>query len=212
MKSIFILMGAALLVAAGFGGGFAYRQRLAEQAKERNLRKPNRRVLYYVDPMHPGYKSDKPGIAPDCGMKLEPVYAGDPMADPTKAGLLNITAEKQQLIGVEYGQAELTSVSSTFRAVGKVTPDETRVVHVHPKIEGWIEQVYVDFMGARVEKGQPLLTIYSPEMLAAQQEYLLALQARDVLKASPLKEAAENSDSLIRASRMRLELWDLGPE
>ncbi len=210
MKSIYVLVGAAVLVAAGFGGGFAYRQWLAEQAKERGAKKPSRHVLYYVDPMHPGYKSDKPGIAPDCGMKLEAVYEGDPMADPTKAGLLNISTEKQQLIGVEYGQAELTSVASSFRAVGKVAQDETRIVRVHSKIAGWIEQVQADFMGARVEKGQPLLTIYSPEMLAAEQEYLLAIEARNVLKTSPLKEAAENSDSLIRASRMRLELWDLG--
>jgi RND family efflux transporter MFP subunit len=160
--------------------------------------------------MHPAYKSDRPGVAPDCGMKLEPVYEGDPMADPTKAGLLNITSEKQQLIGVEYGVVDMASTSSSFRAVGRVTQDETRVVRIHPKIEGWIEKVHVDFMGARVEQGQPLLTIYSPAMLAAQQEYLLAIQARNVLKESPLKEAAENSDSLIRASRMRLELWDVG--
>jgi RND family efflux transporter MFP subunit len=212
VKSFLILMGAAVLAAAGFAGGFAYRQRLQDQAKERSLHRPQRHILYYVDPMHPGYKSDRPGIAPDCGMKLEAVYEGDPAADPTKAGLLNITSEKQQLIGVEYGLVELASSSSSFRAVGKVMQDETRVVRIHSKIEGWIEQVHTDFMGARVEQGQPLLTIYSPAMLAAQQEYLLALQARDVLKASPLKEAAENTDSLIRASRMRLELWDLGRE
>src|SRR5579864_4674341 len=91
--------------------------------------------------MHPAYKSDKPGNAPDCGMKLEPVYEGDAEPDAAHSGLL---------------------------------------------------------------------TIYSPEMLAAQQDYLLALQARNILKSSPLAEAADNSDSLIRASRTRLQLWDLG--
>src|SRR5579864_480731 len=160
--------------------------------------------------MHPAYKSDKPGNAPDCGMKLEPVYEGDADADPAHAGLLNISAEKQQLIGVEYGQVAWTSSSSSFRASGKVAQDETRVIRLHPKVQGWIEQVFVDFVGARVEKGDRLLTIYSPEMLAAQQDYLLALQARSILKSSPLAEAADNSDSLIRASRTRLELWDLG--
>jgi RND family efflux transporter MFP subunit len=210
VKSVLILMAAAVLAAAGFVGGFAYRQRLADQAKQKSLARPQRHILYYVDPMHPAYKSDRPGVAPDCGMKLEPVYEGDPTADPTKAGLLNITSERQQLIGVEYGVVDMASTSSSFRAVGRVTQDETRVVRIHPKIEGWIEKVHVDFMGARVEQGQPLLTIYSPAMLAAQQEYLLAIQARNVLKESPLKEAAENSDSLIRASRMRLELWDVG--
>jgi membrane fusion protein, copper/silver efflux system len=207
MKSVFILIGVALLVAASFAGGFIYRQRVTEPAAHSKLQ---RKILYYVDPMHPAYKSDKPGIAPDCGMKLEPVYEGDAVSDPAHAGHLKVSAEKQQLIGVEYGEATMTAVTSSFRAVGKVAQDETRVVRIHSKIAGWIEQVRVDFNGARVEKGQPLLTIYSPEMLAAQQEYLLALRARDILKTSPLKEAAENSDSLIRASRMRLELWDLG--
>ena len=138
------------------------------------------------------------------------MYEGDPATDPTKAGLLKVSAEKQQLIGVEYGTVELASSSSSFQAVGKVAQDETRVVRIHSKVEGWIEQVHADFTGARVEKGQPLLTIYSPEMLATQQEYLLALQAREILKVSSLKEAGENSDSLIRAASTRLELWDFG--
>ena len=207
MKAIFVAVGAAILAAAGFLGGIAYRapRAQASAAKER-------RILYYVDPMHPAYKSDKPGIAPDCGMKLEPVYEGGGNPEPGSAhsGMLNISDKKQQLIGVEYGQAEWTSSSSSFRASGKVAQDETRVIRLHPKVQGWIEQVFVDFVGARVEKGDRLMTIYSPEMLAAQQDYLLALQARNILKNSPLAEAAGNSDSLIRASRTRLELLDLG--
>ena len=205
MKSIVIVAGA--LVLAGIGGVFVYRGRVA-LAKSGAHAESRRRILYYVDPMHPGYKSDQPGVAPDCGMTLVPVYADD--AAP-QAGRLEISPEKQQLIGVEFGQAELTQLASSFHANGKVAQDETRVVRVHSKIEGWIEQVHVDFTGARVEKGEPLLTVYSPEMLASEQEYLLALHARDILRASPLKEAAENSDSLIRASRTRLELWDFGP-
>ena len=208
MKSILVLVGGTVLAVAGFIGGIAYRAQHVEASNRRDPQK-ERRILYYVDPMHPDYKSDKPGIAPDCGMKLEPVYEGDAQRD-SGAAMLNISAEKQQLIGVAYGEVEWNSSSSSFRASGKVAQDETRVVRLHPKVQGWIEQVFVDFIGARVEKGDRLMTIYSPEMLAAQQDYLLALQARNILKSSPLKEAAENSDSLIRASRIRLELWDLG--
>src|SRR5581483_2170258 len=114
-----------------------------------------KKILYWVDPMHPAYKSDKPGIAPDCGMKLEPVYAdGQAASDTRDASLLNVSPEQQRLIGVEYGQAELVSASNSFRAVGKIAQDETRVVRVHSKIEGWIEQVFLDFTGAQVEKGQ----------------------------------------------------------
>lgn len=212
MKAILVLIGIGVVATAGFVGGFAYRARpTVVQAAARSVApaKVQRRILYWVDPMHPAYKSDKPGIAPDCGMTLVPVYEDGGAADESHAGQLKISTEKQQLIGVTYGQAEWASASSSFRAVGKVALDETHVVRVHPKVEGWIEQVFADFMGAPVDKGQRLLTIYSPEMLAAEQDYLLALQARNILKNSPLPEAAENSDSLIRASRMRLELWDL---
>lgn len=208
MKFIFVLSGGALLAAAAFVGGIAYRAPQAEVSKPSGVQK-ERRILYYVDPMHPAYKSEKPGTAPDCGMKLEPVYETDAPRDAAGVRMLNISAEKQQLIGVEFGQVEWASSSSSFRASGKVVQDETRVIRLHPKVQGWIEQVFVDFVGARVEKGDRLMTIYSPEMLAAQQDYLLALQARSILKSSPLPEAAENSDSLIRASRTRLELWDL---
>src|SRR5438128_3449707 len=86
------------------------------------------------------------------------------------AGTVRITAEKQQLIGVKYGQVEMSGGSRTIRAAGKVAIDETRIVHVHTKVEGWIDQVFVDFTGKLVRKGQPLLTIYSPELLASQRE------------------------------------------
>jgi RND family efflux transporter MFP subunit len=99
-----------------------------------------------------------------------------------------------------FGAAEYTSVGETLRAVGKIAIDETRVVRVHPKIEGWIEHVYVDFMGAPVKKGDPLVTVYSPEMLASQKEYLLAIKAREVM---------QDGDGIVQASRKRLELWDL---
>lgn len=196
---------------------------LAGLAYDRGHAQPQantRRILYYVDPMHPAYKSDKPGIAPDCGMKLEPVYADDATAAGPKnasatdlpPGTLNISPEKQQLIGVQYGYPQMTSDDGTIRAVGKVAYDETRLTRIHSKVSGWIEKVYVDFNGAVVKSGQPLLTIYSPEMLASEQEYLLALKARGILSRSTVKEATTNSISLVEAARQRLELWDLSPE
>ncbi|MGO9096004.1 MAG: efflux RND transporter periplasmic adaptor subunit [Bryobacteraceae bacterium] len=174
-------------------------------------RAPQRQVLYWVDPMHPAYKSDKPGIAPDCGMKLVPVYAGDaPLAGAkTPPGTVVISAEKQQLIGVRIGTAEITAGADTLRATGKVAIDETRVSHVHSRTEGWIDKVYADFTGDVVRKGQPLLTLYSPELLASQQEYLLSIHARDLMRDSPIPGAASDAASLVEASRRRLQLWDL---
>jgi RND family efflux transporter MFP subunit len=171
-----------------------------------------RKILYYVDPMHPAYKSDKPGIAPDCGMKLEPVYADGgtgQAAEPMPPGTVKITPEKQQLIGVKYGEVRSMPVSRTIRAVAKVTYDETKIARIHAKIDGWIDQVSVDFVGKEVEKGQPLLSIYSPELLATQQEFLLAAKARRYLSDSPIKEVAAGSESLYAAARRRLELWDI---
>jgi RND family efflux transporter MFP subunit len=209
IKFLLALIAVALVFVFGFGYGRWYSTRPAEA-------KSGRRILYYVDAMHPWYKSDKPGIAPDCGMKLEPVYAGEtpPAANgegPPPNTML-IGQDKQQLIGVRYGQAEWVTEGQTIPAAGRVAADETQISRVHSKVEGWIEHVSADFTGQLIQKGQPLLTLYSPEMLASQQELLLALKARDLMRHSSLAESAGNSDSLVDAARRRLELWDLQGE
>jgi membrane fusion protein, copper/silver efflux system len=213
-----------------------------------------RKILYWHDPMHPAYKSDKPGIAPDCGMRLEPVYAdgGPAAAEPTgeilyyrdphdpeyradvpgfnpetgnelepvyadsgsglPPGAIQVSAEKQQLIGVRYGEPEWAATDGSVRAAGQVVYDETRIVRVQPKIEGWVEKVFADFTGKLVREGQPLATVYSPEMVATQQEFLLAMKARERLRDSSVGGAPEHTSSLLEAARRRLELWDLTPD
>ncbi len=203
-----------LLVIGLAGAGYAYRERLlglfskeAAQGKQT----VGRKVLYWVDPMHPAYKSDKPGKAPDCGMDLVPVYAEETTAAKTNLpeGAFQITPEKQQLIGVQYGAAEFKSISRNLRAVGRLAWDETKIARVHPRVEGWIEEVFVDFTGKQVVKGQPLVSVYSPELWQTQQEYLLALKGREELANSPFREAVAGSASLLAAARKRLELWDI---
>ncbi len=169
-----------------------------------------RKVLYYRDPQDHSYRSDVPGLNPETGAELEPVYEGDPASMPP--GTVRISAERQQLIGVRFGEVEHTTTEETLRAVGKVAIDERRVVTVHSKVDGWIEKVHVDFTGQLIQKGQPLLTLYSPDMLATQQEYLLALRARDTLRRSPLADASGHSESLLQAARRRLQLWDLSDQ
>ncbi|MCL5744247.1 MAG: efflux RND transporter periplasmic adaptor subunit [Acidobacteria bacterium] len=236
-----------VLLAAAFWGGYVYKGRMKPGAA-------GRKILYWVDPMHPAYKSDKPGIAPDCGMKLEPVYADgngpagtevqpvgkilyyrDPKQPDYHAekpglnpetgneleavyenspesmppGSIRVRPEKQQLIGVRYGTAELTSASKTIRAVGKVTYDETLIAHVHTRVEGWLDKVYADFTGQMIRKGQPLATIYSPDLLATQKELLLAAKAKELMKQSSLESVRVDSGSLLDAARQRLQLWDL---
>ena len=120
-----------------------------------------------------------------------------------------ISPEKQQLIGVQYGTVENESLSKSLRAVGRAAFDETKIVRINPKIEGWIEEVYVDFTGKLVKKGQPLLTLYSPELVQTQEEYLLALKGRKQLVESPFEEAVNFSESLVQSARRRLQLWDI---
>jgi RND family efflux transporter MFP subunit len=217
MKAI-RLIGFLAVIAAAFLGGYVYKAVKGGPAASAD--KGGRKILYWVDPMHPAYKSDKPGIAPDCGMKLEPVYAdGGAASAPAsgsagdlatmEAGTVQMTPEKQQLIGMKYEEVRTGGGSRTIRAVGKVTIDETRIGHVHTKVEGWIDQVFVDFTGKQVAKGQPLLTIYSPDMLSSQRELLLAAKAKTIMRDSALPAGFDQSESLLRATRRRLELWDL---
>lgn len=212
---------ALAVVGGAFAAGYATRTTSRSTAVASGSAATERKVLYWVDPMHPAYKADKPGIAPDCGMTLVPVYAdeggaagGDDHAAQAQhpAGTIRVAPERQQLIGVRFATAEWDDRTRGLRTVGKVTYDETRVAHVHPRIDGWIEQVFVDFTGDLVKKGQPMLTIYSPEMLASQQELLLAARARDLMAANPLASAARHGESLFDAAKRRLLLWDLGAD
>ncbi|MGA2185209.1 MAG: efflux RND transporter periplasmic adaptor subunit [Bryobacteraceae bacterium] len=206
MKNTFLVL---ITLAIGFAGGYAW-TRWRNANEHHATAPPARKILYWVDPMHPAYKSDKPGIAPDCGMKLVPVYEDQHKAtEAAPAGAIHVSSDKQQLIGVQYGTASFTTKTETIRAVGRVAQDETRLTRVHPRIEGWISKTFVDYTGQLVKKGDPLLTIYSPEMLASEQELLLALRARDQMKAGPVKEAWGNSEMLLEATRRRLELFDL---
>ena len=104
-----------------------------------------RKALYWVDPMHPTYKSDKPGIAPDCGMALEPVYAGDAdaraAARPCPPGALRVSPEKQQTIGVRVGPVETSAVTRTIRTVGRVAVDENRVYRLVATVDGIVREL-----------------------------------------------------------------------
>jgi multidrug efflux pump subunit AcrA (membrane-fusion protein) len=192
------------LLAAAFAGGYVVRA-----MKHPAAARAGRQILYYVDPMHPAYTSDRPGTAPDCGMTLEPVYAdeaGRPAehtghtVPPPPPGAIRIALERQQMIGVTFATVEAGAAVRTIRTLGKIAVDETRVGHVHTRIEGWIEEVFVNFTGDVVTRGEPMLTIYSPEMLASQEELLLAARARDVMP------------SLFDAARRRLQLWELSED
>jgi len=124
-------------------------------------------------------------------------------------GTVQITPERQQLIGVKYGNVEMKPLEKVIRTVGRVDYDEKRIVTVSPKIGGWIEDLYVDFTGRFVKKGEPLLTIYSPELVSTQEEYLIALRAKKDLAKSSFPEVAGSGESLAESAKRRLKLWDI---
>ncbi|HXX34823.1 MAG TPA: efflux RND transporter periplasmic adaptor subunit [Thermodesulfobacteriota bacterium] len=145
------------------------------------------------------------------GMTMESIQKEGRMQEMAP-GTVQISPEKQQLIGVKFGTVEVRPLEKVIRTVGRVDYDEKRIVTVSLKIGGWIEDLYVDFTGKYVKKGEPLLTIYSPDLVSTQEEYLLALAAKKSLTASSFPEVAGSGESLAESARRRLKLWDITDE
>jgi RND family efflux transporter MFP subunit len=150
------------------------------------------------------------------GAPTAPVPAvGPPPRDSTTStprADVPIDPRRQQLIGVRVVAATREDLSTTIRAVGVVRSDEARQTDVNVKVDGWIRDLFVDFTGQAVRKGQPLFTLYSPDLLNTEQEYVLARKAREELRSSPIADARQRADALIDAARQRLALWDLTAE
>jgi Cu(I)/Ag(I) efflux system membrane fusion protein len=166
-----------------------------------------RKPLFYRNPMNPTVTSPVP--AKDAmGMDYVPVYADE--ADGGEiAGTVLIDPVVQQNIGVRTAKAELTSLSHKVRAVGRISYDERRITQLHPKIAGWIEELFVDTTGEQVEEDTILLSLYSPRLVASQEEYVLALKNHEVLKNSPIEDIRRGAEQLVQSSRARLELFDV---
>jgi multidrug efflux pump subunit AcrA (membrane-fusion protein) len=173
----------------------------------------DRKILFWYDPMHPAYRADKPGVAPDCGMQLVPKYADDETATLKRpAGTVKIPPEKQQLIGVRTATVERQSLARTVRTTGQLTSDETKLAHIHVKVNGYIDKGYVDYIGQLVKKGQPLFTLYSPDLVATEEEYLIAKRGAKEMGSSQFPDVAQGSQSLLHSTRERLKLWDISDE
>jgi RND family efflux transporter MFP subunit len=154
------------------------------------------------------HAADSKDMSPAGG--TAPAVNGQDSAPPGSArATVVIDPRRQQLIGVRTVPAERTHLTRTIRTVGLVAYDETRLVDINVRVEGWIEQLYVDYTGRFVKQGEPLFAIYSPELLTTQNEYLLALRTRDQLRQSQIADAREYADRLVEAARQRLALWDL---
>ncbi len=164
-------------------------------------------------PMHPSITSDHPGVCPICGMKLVEANQKSDLPKPgdgsSVKGLAEVSIDpsRQQLIGLRTVAVSHGSIGNVWRTVANIQVVPSRVRKTNVKVEGFVERIFVDFVGQSVRKGQPLFSIYSPSLLAAQSEYLLALGSRDALVKSGA--LTDNGDSLVAAARRRLELWDV---
>ncbi|QTH65267.1 efflux RND transporter periplasmic adaptor subunit [Psychrosphaera ytuae] len=154
-----------------------------------------KKPLYWVAPMDSNYRRDKPGKSP-MGMDLIPVYEEDASGtNDWGPGAITIAPHVVNNLGVRTSEVQLKTMHSEIKTVGYVQYDEDQLVHIHPRVDGWIEKLFVKAAGNPVEKGQPLYTLYSPQLVNAQEELLIALN--------------RNNKSLIAAATERLRALQL---
>ena len=181
-----------------------------EEESEEKQPKTGKKIKYWVSPMDPTYIRDEPGKSP-MGMDLVPVYEEEG-EEKEPASTIRIDPVTMQNMGVRLGRVQRKLLTKDIRTVGNITYDETKIYSVNTKFSGWIEKLYVNFVGEDVRKGQPLFDIYSPQLVTTQDEYLLALQQYRSLSNSSYASIREGARRLLEASRTRLHYWDLTDE
>jgi multidrug efflux pump subunit AcrA (membrane-fusion protein) len=171
---------------------------------------PAKAKTIYRSTMNPNEVSDSPG-KDSMGMEMVPVEAEEAPKAMSVSGLsaVRIPAQKRQLIGIRTSVVERSAFSRSIRAVGTVTVDETRLRHVHTKVDGYVEKLYANATGEQVWEGKAMVEFYSPELVATQQEYLVAVQARERISGSTVPGVRDSADELVRSVRRRLELFDV---
>lgn len=207
MKRKLLAIGLILLV---IFGGFILTQR--HQHKAGHQRESAVKQVYYCT-MHPNYTSDRAGQCPICGMTLvlKKEEKGQKVEDIEK-GEVFISPQKQQLIGVQTAKVGFVRLQKEILAKGIVDYNEQRVFNVNTKFEGWIEKLFVNYTGKLVNKGDALFTIYSPELVSAQEEYLLSLKNRDIGKNSQFEGIKASAESMVETAKRKLKLWDITDE
>ncbi|MDQ6963219.1 MAG: efflux RND transporter periplasmic adaptor subunit [Mariprofundaceae bacterium] len=170
--------------------------------------KVEKKVLFYRNPMNPAVTSPIPA-KDNMGMDYIPVYAEGSDNSNSPTGTVRINATVIQNIGVRTTKAVTKNISRDVHTIGRVTYDEQRVTRLHPKIDGWIEELFVQKTGDKVSKGDMLLAIYSPQLVASGEEYLLALNNWKIFKDSPFPDIRDGAKRLLQTSLQRLKLLDV---
>ena len=169
----------------------------------------------YQCSMHPNIVSDKPGKCPICGMELQPVTAVEAKGIAGRAAV-QLTEQQRQLINMRTTPVKQEEVNRTVRAVGTVAYDQSKVAEITSRVMGWVEKLYVDKPGEKVEQGQALMELYSPDLYSAAQDYLLAFRAAKSAGRAGSGRFAETRSSgaedLLDSARKRLELFGITSE
>ncbi len=161
----------------------------------------------------PAFAQDHAGHAGHGAPAKTAPAASQEQTVPEEAQSITISPEKRQLIGVRTAVATLRSLDKQIRTVGKVEVDETRLAYVNTKVAGWVKKLFVDYTGKEVVQGQPLLSLYSPDLVTAQEEYLIALRSRSTGSVyGGLAEVNASQQTLVESARRRLQLWDISDQ
>jgi RND family efflux transporter MFP subunit len=208
MKRKFALaVGAVVVLCLAFAAGrFTGGNRMESKAT-------SRRVLYYVDPMHPSYRSDKPGIAPDCGMALEPVYEGEAssnLSGPLQPGAVALTAERQQLIGIRVAVATASTGLRSIRTTGRIVPDDNRLYRIQAGFDGWVDTLTDTPPGSLVKADQVLATLYGPEIRSAELNYIAFISGIERVKQNMSEDESKQVIESKRVSEEQLRLLGMG--
>lgn len=206
-KSIFFT--AILMLMLGAGGGYWFANSKMPPVHQMPMpHTETKKILFYRNPMNPAVTSPVPA-KDTMGMDYIAIYADDATPQNDVVGTVKIDPVTEQNIGVRTAIAKKQSLSHIVHAVGRIAYDEEHIVRLHPKTEGWIETLRVDKTGEKVGSHQELLSIYSPQLVASQQEYILALDNQKILEASPIEEIRRGAKELVESSRERLKLLDV---
>jgi len=189
--------------------------KLVPLVEETPAKPPKGKVLFYRSPMDPKQTSPTPR-KDEMGMDYVPVMAEE-AAGADSGGIpgfatVGLDARKRQMLGVKTAVLKRGPLSTSIRTVGRITYDERRVHHVHTRFEAYVEHIDADFTGKFVKKGEELALVYSPELYATQQEYLLAFRAAKSLRTSGVDSVSQGGAQLLDAARQRLLLWQITPE
>lgn len=207
-KRVFIAIGAVVLLIGlviyfsktGVIGGI----RKGEEVKEAVAQQPAG---------HAGHGGTPPAPQPS---KEQPKEQAQEQKETEEAPTVEIPQEKQRLIGVRTTEVSVRPLQKIIRTVGRVEYDERRLATVNAKVEGWIERLYVDYTGKYVKKGEPLAEVYSPELVATQQEFLNALrwakQGSESKSGDINTMLIKDADAIVQAARERLKLWDISDD